>query len=644
MSEETSLTKASSKSSLLETIGGLFTPRRNSFGDLRETLTPPWAKGNVSPKTMRRQSSMYHINPHTVIDDRVVIAMVGLPARGKSYLSKAIVRYLTFLGCPVRVFNAGNKRRDEGKAGAGAAFFDASNAQAHEAKERMAMETLDELLVWLQSVNGGMGGGCACGIFDATNTTRERREKVVRRVAQEQPRVRLLFVESLCDDEELLQRNYRMKLANDDYKNQADTDAALADFLERVRQYEKVYQPITDEEVELLAAKRIYLPAEPGLLSPRSGGEALAAIEGSPRSSMQEAEGEEAVAAAATVDGGGAGASGSGETTALEKLAEAHGAVVPAAGRSASHGKAERLRYIQIINAGKKLVAANCSGFLFSKLLSLLHSIHLGPRTLWLVLVGQTINDNAGCLGGDTALSPEGLKYAKAAAAVIAEREMSDDLKVDGAPPRAALVLTGTLRRYTQHAEYLARESVDHRRRLKSGEVGLRSGEVGLSTAQHATINAAEAAGKRVVLKLQMLNELCAGKLDSLSYDCMKKDHPEEYAARLRDKLNYRYPGVGGESYADLIMRLQESILSLEQQRGNTILVCDRAVARVILGYFQGTKTADLPFLEVFAGVTELRRTHSGFKTSHLEVKAGATTTAAGPGTSAPLQHDNAQK
>ena len=55
---------------------------------------------------------MYHINPHTVIDDRIVIAMVGLPARGKSYISKAIVRYLTFLGCPVKLFNAGNKRRD----------------------------------------------------------------------------------------------------------------------------------------------------------------------------------------------------------------------------------------------------------------------------------------------------------------------------------------------------------------------------------------------------------------------------------------------------------------------------------------------------------------------------------------------------
>ena len=26
----------------------------------------------------------------------------------------------------------------------------------------------------------------------------------------------------------------------------------------------------------------------------------------------------------------------------------------------------------------------------------------------------------------------------------------------------------------------------------------------------------------------------------------------------MEDKLNYRYPGVGGESYADLVMRVQE--------------------------------------------------------------------------------------
>ena len=126
----------------------------------------------------------------------------------------------------------------------------------------------------------------------------------------------------------------------------------------------------------------------------------------------------------------------------------------------------------------------------------------------------------------------------------------------------------------------------------------------------------------------------------------MRELHPEQYTARMQDKLNYRYPGVGGESYADLIMRVQESILALEQvrvrvrvwvrvrvrvslslshpnleqRRGNTVIVCDRAVARVLLGYFLGTQPDRLPFLEIFPGVVELQRTHSGFVATNLEV------------------------
>ena len=90
--------------------------------------------------------------------------------------------------------------------------------------------------------------------------------------------------------------------------------------------------------------------------------------------------------------------------------------------------------------------------------------------------------------------------------------------------------------------------------------------------------------------------------------------------ARAADKLNYRYPGAGGESYVDLVMRLEAVILMLEQTRGNVIVPCDRAVCRVLLTYFQGvTDLAELPFLEVQDGVFELKRSHSGFTCSQWE-------------------------
>ena len=53
------------------------------------------------------KASPLAINPMSVIGERVVIAMVGLPARGKSYTSRAIVHFFTFLGCPVRHYQYG---------------------------------------------------------------------------------------------------------------------------------------------------------------------------------------------------------------------------------------------------------------------------------------------------------------------------------------------------------------------------------------------------------------------------------------------------------------------------------------------------------------------------------------------------------
>lgn len=481
-----------------------------------------------STENLRSLASMYTINPHTVMTDTVVLAMVGLPARGKSYISKAIVRYLNFIGCPCKLFNAGEKRRDVGLAGTNSDFFNASNETAKAQREKLAMDTLEEMLAWLNGITGDRTDGCACGILDATNTTRERRQKVLLRCANTQPPVKVLFLESLCDDHEILKNNYLMKLDNADYKGR-DPGVALADFLKRVQQYENVYEPV---------AKADFM--------------------------IQQVEDD--------LDG-----------------------------NSCNTDLPCPIRYLKIVNAGRELITSNCDGYVLNKVLSLLHSIHLGPRTIWLTVVGETINDTKDLLGGDSSLSKAGMTYAEGVANEISVLErLANMLTASSSEP--AMVLCGTLRRYAQMAEVLCQDS------------------------------------SRKVLKLNQLNDLCLGEMDSKTGSYLQLHHPRDFEARAADKLRYRYPGSGGESYLDVILRLQETILTLEQSRNNIIVVGDRAVCRALLAYFEGTDIETMPKKEVQPGIHELRRSHSGFAYMHVPVKVGAATNQAGPGTESKFQ------
>lgn len=46
---------------------------------------------------------------------------------------------------------------------------------------------------------------------------------------------------------------------------------------------------------------------------------------------------------------------------------------------------------------------------------------------------------------------------------------------------------------------------------------------------------------------------------DDLGYS--QEQYPAEHEKRVQDKLNYRYPGVGGESYLDVIERIRPVII-----------------------------------------------------------------------------------
>jgi len=175
------------------------------------------------------------------LEQPLVIATVGLPARGKSFISKMIIRYLKWTGFECEVFNVGSHRRKIGLQSADSSFFDMSNENAKQVRENMALSVQDDMYKWLHESTTKR----RVAIFDATNTTKGRRLALAKRARSEN--VYLLFVESICDDQNVLRRNYELKLQNDDYKGM-EPEKALADFIARVVAYEKVYETIEDGE------------------------------------------------------------------------------------------------------------------------------------------------------------------------------------------------------------------------------------------------------------------------------------------------------------------------------------------------------------------------------------------------------------
>lgn len=85
-------------------------------------------------------------------------------------------------------------------------------------------------------------------VYDATNTTKDRR-KLIHDVVCERYGFKLFFVESYCDDPNIIEANIReVKINSPDYKGYMNEDKALEDFMQRIRHYEECYQTLDESE------------------------------------------------------------------------------------------------------------------------------------------------------------------------------------------------------------------------------------------------------------------------------------------------------------------------------------------------------------------------------------------------------------
>jgi len=237
-----------------------------------------------------------------------------------------------------------------------------------------------------------------------------------------------------------------------------------------------------------------------------------------------------------------------------------------------------KVSYLKLYNVGQKVEIRRCSGYIPSQVAFHLMNVHISPRKIWLSRHSEGPDQVRGLLGGDSAqLTGHGETYATELAKYIGQKmDEMKDLRAD------------------QGEEYRGDELVVM---------------VGTQAIHHSTIEVLKKSfgPGLTIMNNSILNELRGGELDKMTHSEIKRKFPEIWEERMKDKLHFRYPGAGGESYIDLIQRIKPVIIELERQRKSVLVVSHLAVQRCLCAYFSGLPIEELPFLNMpIHVVTEL--------------------------------------
>lgn len=266
--------------------------------------------------------------------------------------------------------------------------------------------------------------------------------------------------------------------------------------------------------------------------------------------------------------------------------------------------------YIQMIDVGRKVISHQIKGFLMAQANYYLLNFNLAPRQIWITRHGLSLDNVSGKIGGDSDLAPEGIQYAQSLTRFMNEKRREWDLKQienlrkthfppqpgDATPPNPHYTPQSPGSVASHDAEvYAEGEQLGYE--SKSFCVWTSMLKRSIQTAQYFDDDDYDSK------QMRMLDELNAGVMEGLTYNCISTQYPEEFRSRKADKLHYRYPGPGGEGYLDIINRLRPVIVELERMTDHVLLVGHRSVARVLLAYFRGLGREEVADLDVPLGM-----------------------------------------
>lgn len=247
--------------------------------------------------------------------------------------------------------------------------------------------------------------------------------------------------------------------------------------------------------------------------------------------------------------------------------------------------------YCSMIDVGRKMVTFQTRGFLSVQTVTYLMNFNLAPRMIWLTRHGESMDNVSGKIGGNSHLSKRGIEYARALEKfIVKERVLWEQRQIEKQATTHFPPLPGDT---TPPNPEVAGQSNEAKNFCVWTSMLNRS----IETAQFFSEDEFD------VKQMRMLDELNPGSMEGLTYADMRTKFKHEYETRKHDKLQYRYPGPGGEGYLDVINRLRKVILEIERMTDHVLIVGHRSITRVLLAYFLGLKQEDISDLDVPLGV-----------------------------------------
>ncbi|THH04645.1 hypothetical protein EW145_g5362 [Phellinidium pouzarii] len=486
---------------------------------------------------------------------KILVVTVGLPARGKTHISRALERYLRWLGVKTTVVSLGDYRRKTlgGAQQIPSDYFTMEGEKSAATKAlRASVSAGCEQLLWRFFESGGQ-----VAIYDANNGTRAARKALAERFDKEG--IHVVFLESICDNKEIVEANIRsVKISSPDvhFFLTWDPERAVDDYYRRIRDHEIYYEPVEETDWPFIrifnVGDKIEVNSGQSLiehsykldsdLSP-AGWEYAARLKDfvlERRAKALEARGMDPAERKLVI-----------WTSARRR---AHHTAWPFLTHAASYGPSAA--------ASPNPIHSNPASRLSTPLLSAITNAAAGVQSAPPAMPALQLPDSATTVDADT----KEVKVPQTAET----------------PPKH----TGMSQTPSSNPNLNANPNLPPR--LFSSV--------------------------KVVEKQQM-SEINPGVWDGLSPDHAQAKYPDEWARFLRDPYAFRAPRA--ESYHDLCIRLEPILVELEREQEDLLIIGHASVIRCLLAYLIGLPASEIPAIEVARGdLLEVRPASYGVHSS----------------------------